>query len=47
VAVRWLRLKTVEKIFCGVENRTKSMNYFKTVNRKSVPKAPYICNIVL
>jgi len=38
-AGRWLRLKTKRKKIYGVENRTKAMNYFKTVNRKDVPQA--------
>ncbi len=46
-AVRWLRLKAERKKIYGIEKRTKSMNYFKTVNQKSVPQAPDICNIVL
>ena len=34
VAVRWLLLKTEKKKIYGVKNRTKLMNYFKTVNLK-------------
>jgi hypothetical protein len=39
-AVRWLRVKTEKKKIYGIEHRTKSMNYSKTVNRKGAPKAP-------
>ena len=36
-AVRWLRMKTKKKKIYGVENLTKSKNYFITVNRKGAP----------
>jgi len=38
-AVRWVRMKTEKKKIYGVKNPTKSMNYFKTLNRKGVPQA--------
>jgi hypothetical protein len=41
MAVRWLRLKTEKKKIYGVEYRTKSMNYSKTVNCKGVSQAPH------
>ena len=40
VAVRWFGLKTEKKKIYGIENQTKSMNYFKTVNRKGVSQTP-------
>ena len=41
VAVRWLSLKNEKKKIYGIEKRTKSMNYYKTVKLKSAPQAPY------
>ena len=39
--VRWICLKTEKNKIYGVENRTKSMKYIRTVKRKGVPKGAF------